>query len=303
MKQWVIIFLFLQQIVLAQNNVALFDISTKPTEGVFKVNSILTTSFELINGMIFVEASINEQQGHFILDTGAPLTIVNSKAKHKNALQANGISQTFMVASTEVESFEWAGIKKEQFEAIAIDISHLERASQRSILGLIGYDMIKNYEILIDYQKREIQLFNARKNEWHNRHQPIESFSFMVQDHLPVLKVKIGKKTYYFGLDTGAEVNLIDLAQKGKIATDLMSSCKVEEIQGVDKMVNEVFATTIYETKVKNTSFKNMKYIFTDIAHLKANSALRIDGLLGFPFFSQYKCSINYQKRKIYLWQ
>lgn len=303
MKPWLIIFLFLHQVIFAQNNVALFDFPTTSSEGDVNVNSILTTSFELVNGMIFVEANMNQQQGNFILDTGAPLTIVNTQTpNHKSELTANGISEAFMVTSTEIKSFEWAGIKRSQFEALAIDISHLEKASERPILGLIGYDLLKNYELLIDYENQEIRLFNARKNNWHVNHQPIETFSFIIQDHLPVLKVKIGRKNYYFGLDTGAAVNLIDLSQKDKIAKDLRSDLKIEEIQGVDKVVHEVFATTIYETKVKDLAFDNMKYLFTDISHLKESSSLRIDGLLGFPFFSQKKCSINYQKRKIYIW-
>lgn len=298
-----ILLFIISHIVNAQNNVALFDLDiNNVSRNNENVAEMLTTPFELIDGMIVVEAEMNQQKGHFILDTGAPLMIVNAPTSHTGNVEAKGISEAFLVNEVKIESFEWAGIKEAELDAIAMDISHLERATNRTLLGLIGYDMLKDFEILIDYKNHIIRFLNPKKNDLHHHSRPICTVPFIIENHLPIIKVKVGKKKMYFGLDTGAEVNLIDLSIKDKINPSLLSPLKIEEIQGVDKVVHEVFATYLSSTEVKNLSFENMKFLFTDISHLRDNSTFQLDGLLGFPFFSQRKCSINYKKRKIYFW-
>ena len=49
--------------------------------------------------------------------------------------------------------------------------------------------------------------------------------------------------------------------------------------------------------------FDLFDYLFTDLSHLKTESDLYIDGLLGYPFFKQGRMSINYQEQKIYIWE
>lgn len=304
MKYLVILILIIAEIVNAQHHVALFDMAVPPVSKENEVNKFLAPmSFELIDGMIVVEGELNQQKGYFILDTGAPVMIVNSLKPQKTSHKAKGISKAFYVEEVQVESFAWASIEKENIEAIAMDISHLERATQRSLLGLIGYDMLKDFEVLIDYQNHTIRFFDAKNNDLHKNFRPISTVSFLIENHLPIIKVKIGDKKLYLGLDTGAEANLIDVSIKDKLDTMLLSPLTVEEIQGLDQVIHEVETTYIRNTRVKALSFENMKFLFTDMSHLRSNSTFQLDGLLGFPFFSQHKCSINYKKRKMYFWE
>lgn len=304
MRVMIILILIFSEIINAQNNVSLFELDihnvNNSTETITEMSA---TPFELIDGMIVVEAEINKKRGHFILDTGAPLMIVNAKSSPQANVAAKGISEAFWVKEIKIKSFEWAGLRTEEIDAIQMDISHLEKATDRTLLGLIGYDMLKDFEMLIDYENHIIRFFNAKKNDLHDNFSPSTSVPFIIENHLPIIKVKIGKKKLYFGLDTGAEVNLIDLSIKDKIDETLLSPLQIEEIQGVDKVVHEVFATHVSSTTVKDLDFDDMKYLFTDMSHLRDNSTFQLDGLLGFPFFSQRKCSINYKKKRIYFWQ
>lgn len=304
MKYLVILILIITEIANAQHHVALFDMAVPSVSTENEVNKFLAPmSFELIDGMIVVEGELNQRKGYFILDTGAPVMIVNSSKPRKIAQKAKGISKAFHVEEVQVESFSWASIEKENIEAIAMDISHLERATQRSLLGLIGYDMLKDFEVLIDYQNHIIRFFDAKNNDLHKNFRPISTVSFLIENHLPIIKVKIGEKRLYLGLDTGAEVNLIDASIKEKLSSVLLSPLQIEEIQGLDQVIREVETTHIRNTTVKKLSFENMKFLFADMSHLRSNSTFQLDGLLGFPFFSQRKCSINYKKRKMYFWE
>lgn len=277
------------------------EVATKLSSVELKGHRIVP--FDIIRGMIFVRAEINQQWGSFILDTGAPSIVVNQSKKESSKQQASSCKESFSVESIEINSFKWAGIERQNIEGLSVDISHLEKTSKQKILGLIGFELIKNNEVLFDYSGKRILLYPARKNSLHKSSKPVLSIPFRLQDHLPIIEVQIGGKKLRFGLDSGAAVNLIDKKYADILPPSSFNITQVEELQGLDQTVQKVSAATIPQTEIKKISCSDMKYLFTDLSHLKSSSDLQIDGLLGFPFFEKMKFSINYAKRKIYVWQ
>lgn len=304
MKQWLLIFLIFPLCINAQNNIAFINIDAMNSVDKHNPNkTYVSAPFELIGGMMYVKGEMNGEQGHFIFDTGAPFMIINKVLESENTVKATGISSNFVAQNVKIEAFKWANIKHRAVEAVAIDLNHFENASQRNVLGLIGYEVIRDYEVFINYNNKTICLFPAHGNELHRKAEPVSTLRFSIQNHLPVITAKIGDKKLRLGLDTGAEVNLLDAALKTEISPLQINGLKLEEIQGVDKVVHPVLATLITNTAVANHDFAHMKYLFTDMSHLQSADGLTIDGLLGFPFFSKYKMSINYRKGKIYFWE
>ena len=122
-----------------------------------------------------------------------------------------------------------------------------------------------------------------------------------MQGHLPVIKVKIGKKKIKLALDTASESNILDSKYLKKINAQVVTLTK-GEMQGVDQQIKEVAVATISGTHINDLALADMQYLFTDLNHLKSESNLYIDGLLGFPFFKQGQMSINYKEKKLYVW-
>ena len=201
-----------------------------------------------------------------------------------------------------VNEFEWSGIAKKNLEAFKVDISHLERVFGMPLAGIIGYDILKEVELLVDYETKTIQL-SPLKNKTILEERPIAIIPFTMQAHLPVIKVKIGSKKLRLALDTASESNILDQRVYKKLQTELLSNHRIGEIQGVDQEIKQVKIAAIKETSVKGIIFDEMPYLFTNLDHLKSESGLFIDGLLGYPFFKQGKFSINYKERKIYIWE
>lgn len=304
MKQWLLILLIFPLCVNAQNNIAFVNIDAMNSDSENNPNkTYVSAPFELIGGMIYIKGEMNGEQGDFIFDTGAPFMIINKVLESENTVKATGISSDFTAQNVKIEAFHWANIKHQAVEAVAIDMSHFEAASQRNVLGLIGYEVIKDYEVFINYNTQTIQLFPSHGNELHRNFEPVSTLRFNIQNHIPVVTAKIGNQKLRFGLDTGAEVNLLNAALKAEIDPLQINGLKTEEIQGVDKVVHPVLATLITNTVVGEHDFEHMKYLFTDMSHLQSEDGFAIDGLLGFPFFSKYKMSINYRKGKIYFWE
>ncbi len=302
MKRLIILCLFITQIAEAQNFVSFLDVDAAPSK---VKNTPLATSatipFTMLEGMMVVEATVNNQKGNFIIDTGAPTLVLNERPVSKVQV-GRGISEGLVTDEVIVKEFNWSGINKKNVDAFKVDISHLEKVSGKELAGIIGYEILKEVELLVDYAAQTVVL-SPIKSKKSAIKKPIAVIPFTMQAHLPVIKVKIGKKKLRLALDTASESNILDAKIYNKISADLISNEQVGEIQGVDQQIKQVKVATIAQTDVKDLPFDNMPYLFTDLAHLKSESGLYIDGLLGYPFFKQGKMSINYKEQKIYVWR
>ncbi|MEL7021456.1 MAG: aspartyl protease family protein, partial [Bacteroidota bacterium] len=286
----------------SQHQVAFVQVSALNNRTNNPNRTVVSANFELREGLILVEGHMNGELGYFIFDTGAPMMIVNKTDIRPNdeELAAAGITTAVAAEWLSISNFQWANIEQRNLSAVAIDISHLERATDRRILGLIGYELLKSYEVLFDYNNHIVRLFPARNNALHNHHTPVAVLDFKLRDHVPVLEVNIGGRVYRMGLDSGSETNILSSQIKEEIPAIQFNGLRDAEVQGVDQVVHSVTSTLITSTNIAEHNFEKMKYLFTDIQHLHD---LQMDGLLGFPFFKQKKCSINYKKGKLYFWE
>ncbi len=301
MKRFIILFLLTAQIAQAQNFVSFLDVNAS-TDNVKQTDFVTSAivPFTMLEGMMVVEATVNNKKGNFIIDTGAPTLVLNEQPTANHQITGRGISEGLVTDEVTVEEFNWSGINKTNVDAFKVDISHLEKVSGKTLAGIIGYDILKEVELLVDYQSQTVVLSPVKSKSRFN--EPIAVIPFTMQAHLPVIKVKIGKKKLRLALDTASESNILDSKIFGKINANLISNQQVGEIQGVDQQIKTVKVADIANTQVKDLPFKDMPYLFTDLSHLKTQSGLAIDGLLGYPFFKQGKMSINYKEQKIYVW-
>lgn len=261
----------------------------------------LIIPFELLRGMIVLNAEIDEQVGQFILDTGAPMIVINDQPA-AGAWQGASFQQAVAVGYTRVKEFAWAGDEQHALEALVVDISHLETAIQRPLEGMIGYNALNQYELFFDYERQSIMRCSPRKNILHQSAKPLISLPIEFFDHLPVITVQIGNKKLRFGLDTGACANLIDPSVLAQLDEADITTLPQEEIQGLDQAVTLTEAVMIDQIQIKHHSLESVKFLATDLSALRAASNHWLDGLLGYEFLKRLKFSINYPKGRMYIW-
>ncbi len=258
---------------------------------------------EIIRGLAFVNANVEQIDGRYLLDTGAPsLVLHQTNFSKQKAIPAASFTSDFEIYSTTVKRFLWAGIERKALEVLVLNIQHLEEASKRPVAGIIGYDILKNFELFIDYSHTQLLLLKPGKNKLHIAAEPIATLEFELQDHLPVIEIQIDGQTFRFGLDTGAGVNLMDNNYKASLSESLLVSLEKEEIRTINQQSSLVEGALIKATQLQDQEIGEMKYLFADLSHLKSNTLLNIDGLLGFPFFERVKCSIDYPNKRLYIW-
>jgi hypothetical protein len=261
--------------------------------------------FKLDRGMIYVEAQVDENLGQYVLDTGAPSLVLNERPTSiaHNPFIAQSCNAEVNIGIKQVNSFSWAGGKLRQLEAITLDLSHLENARKASVDGMIGYDILKKYTLLVDFDKELLALIKPRsRKKWSGR-PPLASIPFVLDGHLPIIKVEFNGEVLNLGIDTGAASNLMSARVVNQICTDTNSDEPgvMAEIQGLDQEIKQTVVRQINQLSSNDFQFSN-EFMSLDLSHLNEGSTIRLDGLLGYPFLSQYTIAIDYHRQTLLLW-
>lgn len=270
----------------------------------------VTIPFELHKGLIFLDVEIDGQKGQVFLDTGAPEIILNShnfkgKSSKNSIFGVDGNAQS--VQKTYIKTLSTnAVIKWKKFEAMTMDMTHLEQVNRRKILGLIGYNAFKKHELLIDYEHQELVLY--RLNKKGNRifkedfEKPLFKKGFKLVKHLAVLSIGTGNELLKLALDTGAQSNVIHKKWAKKLYNHFLTYEEIN-IVGANKKGKESITGIFDKMTIDDLIFYKMKTIVTDLSYFTKSHQVKIDGLLGYEFLKQYQISINYKKKTIYFWK
>lgn len=265
-----------------------------------------TTSAKLVKGFILVEAQVDDHKGLFVLDTGAPGLILNQryyKGRPCEEFTASGLSDGFSLNQIQLKRFKWLSIKKRNTKVHTIDLSNLEHRTGRKIEGLIGYDVIKKYELLIDYEQSIVQLFPAKKSLFRKNKKALLEVPIHFKAHLPVISLNINDQEFQLGIDSGAENNII---HNGKMSSENkreMVRIRKHEVRGLDKKIRQAHVVKFSGTSIRHHELDDMPFLLMDASYLKNNPDLQLDGLLGFPFLNRGRVSINYYTHKLSFWE
>ncbi len=261
-------------------------------------------NFKQIGGIILVTASIDGQEKDFILDTGASSLILNAKPTFMSQkLMAVGVNGHTAIQELTVDNFEWNSIKAQNVAAYAIDLSHIEKLLKQPIGGLIGKDIIEDKELYIDYTNQKIILFDAENRADFEEARVVKRIPFELDNHFPILKVKIASRNYRFALDTGCEINLLSNDLIEKLNTKQYQVLEERRLNGAGEGTTAGMNCLFDKIKIRGKSYKNIELVTTSLAHLNSDPANQIDGILGYPFLSKFKISINFEEKAFYIWE
>ncbi|MBB4077576.1 hypothetical protein GGR28_000177 [Lewinella aquimaris] len=259
-------------------------------------------SFTLARNLIFFVATVDGEPGNYILDTGAPSLIVNHRGTAEEETTRTGIGAGGDVALTDhrVSQFEMGGRTTDNYWAIGLDLRDLEERMDQRVDGFVGYDLINTGELRIDYDDETFQLLKSTRRPQHLGKSPRAVLRFTLVDHLPIVQLNIGKKKYYFAVDTGAGSNLID---RKLVETDEVTEThEMINIQGLDG--NDADCPTVRIDAPDNLpdGAEPLRFVAMDLDHLHTGGGVPLAGILGSEFLSRYTVGIDYRRQKVYLW-
>ena len=197
-------------------------------------NKRISIPFFLVGKLIAVKALLDNVERVFIFDSGSPKVILNNNyTVTGDSLNQKKISSTKGVGGSisgldinRIGKLDFSGLIMENQEILTLDFSNIEK-KQRGIQigGLIGHELIKDYDLLIDYKSQELILIEPEQYEEYKKQYLFNSkltvVPFQMTSHLPLVQARIGNNDYTFALDTGAEANLIDVKFFQRVSGEL----------------------------------------------------------------------------------
>lgn len=268
--------------------------------------------FKLVDRLIMIEGKLKGKKGHFIFDTGSEKLLINKVHFSNLILHDDKNSNTSGVldyidnpVQKRIQEFSIKNLTLTNKKSDLIDLSHIEHIKKVRILGIIGYTILKDYEIFVDLHLNQITLtkVDAKGNTLGKDiylEKIVDSISFRLKNHTILVDGFINKKKAVFALDSGAEFSQINnrihkqalksFYPKGRIILHGASNKKLEVISG--NLFRVQLSKTVY--------FGPMKTILTSFLNINKAFGTELDGILGHDFFAQKRTIINYKKKKIY---
>lgn len=266
--------------------------------------------FNLVGRLIAVEARVDTLEGTFVLDTGAERLLLNQRYFSRpsaSSSQVSAVGNTGQVVDVDqrwIDTLHLDNLFFKNVQTNVVDLSHIERKKHIRLVGILGYNVFKDFELFLDFQMQQIVLtrlnrkgFRIDRNAiWET---PIDSVDFRLARHFIVLKGKVGEAQLRFGLDSGAELNLIDRRVKRKVL-DNFEIVKRVRMLGAGKNTIEVVAGSLQEVEIGQQRTESMRTLLTSLSEMNVNFGTRLDGVLGYEFLSTRRTLINYKRKKLY---
>jgi hypothetical protein len=279
-----------------------------PQAAIADVNTIYIP-FTLVGQLIMVQAKVDTVTGYFMLDTGSEKLVLNREyfAADPNGRAVASVGNTGAVGAVverKVDSIQLDQLVVRDIEAHLVDLHHIELKKNVRMIGILGYEVYKDFEVFIDFQNKVIVL--TRVNRKGIRidtlapfEVPYDSLDFDLRQHLIVVEAKVNSVKLDLILDTGAELNLIDRRVNRRVL-DNFTVIKRVNLLGVGKNEVEVLAGVLSDVHCGNQHSVKMNTLLTSLDDINTAFDVSVEGVLGYEFLKKRRILINYQKRKLY---
>jgi hypothetical protein len=130
--------------------------------------AVISLPFDLVGGLIVLRnLPLNDKQGDFVLDTGCAYGLVVEQAAFNGQLRpapTRGLSSTGSVAQQQVSvrSFQLGSAHYSGLTAVATSLASIRQAIGPRLLGLVGYELLRDYEVVIELRPPAPELLPAR---------------------------------------------------------------------------------------------------------------------------------------------
>lgn len=273
--------------------------------------AFVSLPFDLVNGLVILRnLELNGQHGDFILDTGSNYGLVVERATFASqlrgaALNGVGASSALEVRPLAVTGFQFGATHYAGLRAMATSLAAARRFAGAHLLGFIGTEILQDYEVVIDYARRQLSCYPLRAGKSSARLPYIrtDSLRFTLPQGRPVVRGYIGQTPVQLVLDTGAQSISLDLAFVQQLAQtqrpQLLGS--TEPFTGVGGGTQQVQRAVLHELILPPTAWREVPVVLAKLAQPTSGPALPYQGILGFAFLSQQGVvSFHYGRRQFY---
>lgn len=256
---------------------------------------------------IWLPGTVGERRGYFMLDTGAPTLLLSTgeTINTQNVISGRGVHGSVHLEPHRVSSFSLNGVAMGPQSAYRLSLGHFERRSGLPLLGMLGYEQVRDKEIFFDLQHEYLRIQAANQDvpaDVDLPASPLVDVRLRFDQHLPIATLRYGRHKLRFGIDTGAGVNLIDprsLASFDRSDVTQQSPVNVAGLGGDD---SDMLAYALAGLSIGSQSLGEVMVVAQDLSHLRADAGPQLDGIIGLELLSRFVFSIDFRHRRLRLW-
>ncbi len=259
-----------------------------------------------VGKLLMVDAKVDNQLGNLVFDTGATGLVLN-KTYFRDHLKVESVSPNGITGSvgtsqrTTIDSLEMGDLLYHNISADLANLGHLENKRGVKILGLFGFNLLWDFEIIIDVNNNLLILHKVDKKGLRANGSGIFHPDFVQEikecNNIIFIMAMVGGKMLKFCFDTGAEINAISSSlQKNVLNT--ITITRRSKLSGAGTSQSEVFFGVMNDFKMGNRKMHNMQTIITNLSSLEEAYNVQFSGVLGFDLLEKGVICINLRKRE-----
>ncbi|MFQ5445370.1 MAG: retroviral-like aspartic protease family protein [Saprospiraceae bacterium] len=275
-----------------------------------RANGVTIVPFQLIGNSIFVKATVNDVTGNFLLDTGSPNLLLNSvyfdgiylPQQPYTIQDINGHSRDML--HFRVKHLSMGDYQFDEHHAFVLDLQGIENLKKIKVAGIIGYSVLKEVELMFDFDNRQVLLFpldrKGRRTCPLDIYEDMDSFNLRMSSHMAYITARLGEKKLRLGIDSGAEVNMLNkkTARKKPAFVKIIGNLLVKGITSKNKAYGK---SMVEKLTIDGWEAAPLEMAIADLYPLNENLDVSLHGILGAPFLMQGKVAINFKRKKLYL--
>lgn len=251
--------------------------------------------FQVVNGLIIIEAEVDDRAGKYVFDTGAEEMILNSKVSNSNSVFAS-INGDISTEEVDINILKIGNLTQKKLKAYSADLESLQSYLNLSLAGIIGTHLFAPNIINIDYHSRQITLSDNDKSPSDLDY----SIDFDMTDGTPVCSIELNGNTFLFGFDSGATMHVIDDDVKNQLAhffTDTKRDTYVTTGTG-EKTIHQIVEFS--EFKLGNKVLLNQEFLVQSLVAFNQSMDQDIAGVLSLNTLHSGRVVIDIRNQKIY---
>jgi hypothetical protein len=272
--------------------------------------------FNRAGNLILIQARVDTIEGNFILDTGAPHLVLNhtyfrdypAEMEH-DGQQTSIAGQGDHIYKTRVRELAFGAMQFFQLDAHLTNLGNIENAKGIKVLGLLGLDLFRQCELIIDFEKSLIYLHRIGKKEAATyQHQMLKdtslyrTFPIAFSSNRLTTTTEVAGKKLKLAIDCAAESNILDSRLPDNILSLITINRRVKLAGPGDKKVDALYGS-LANMRMGEKIIENLPVIVINLEFTCFNDGSCVNGVLGFDFLSQHKIGFNFVQRKMYIWK
>lgn len=273
----------------------------------YSQRAIESVPIDLVDNLIFVDVFINEHSEpfHFLFDTGAGITVMDSSISAKIKLNISDTipigtaGKTIKSALSELNQVRLGKMLILDDVSIAVmDLSHLSKYLKTNVDGVIGNELLQNLVTEANIDELKMYFYNFESYKYIDNGSPYELIG-LESGHLGIpfeIVVQKGSSPIkmIFKIDTAAD-NYFTFHNETVTKYSLLESnrrLKPKQGFGVDATVSKNLSGKIAKVEFGGKLFKDLPVVF-EVDPLNSTSKRLANGLVGQSILINFNITYN----------